>query len=71
MFDLANGFPRQRMESALFLRAERLEDGTRTFRLLEGAPEPTSYGEDLFRRIFQAGSENLQPTVPWLRAYSA
>jgi len=63
MFDLANGFFRQHMDSALFLRAERLDDGTRTFRLLEGPPEPTSYGEDLFRRIFQADSENLQPSA--------
>lgn len=60
MFDLADGFYRQRMESALFLRAERLEDGTRTFRLLEGPPERTSYGEDLFRRIFEGEAENLQ-----------
>jgi len=63
MFDLANGFFRQHLDSALFLRAERLDDGTRTFRLLEGPPEPTSYGEDLFRRIFQADSENLQPSA--------
>ncbi len=60
MFDLADGFYRQRIQSALFLRAERLEDGTRTFRLLEGPPERTSYGEDLFRHIFEGGAENLQ-----------
>ncbi len=63
LFDLAQGFYRQQMENALFLRAERLEDGTRTFRLLEGPPEPTSYGEDLFRRIFQVQSEDLPETV--------
>jgi hypothetical protein len=64
MFDLADGFRRQHMESALFLRAERLQDGTRTFRLLEGAPERTSYGEDLFRRIFQQEPESVEPAVP-------
>jgi len=37
---------------ALFLRAERREDGSRTFRLLEGAPLPTSHGRDLYQRIF-------------------
>ena len=63
MFDLAQGFFRDRTDSFLFLRAERLDDGTRTFRLLEGPPEPTSYGEDLFSRIFQADSANLHPTV--------
>ncbi len=59
LFDLADGFYRQKQDGALFLRAERLDDGTRTFRLLEGAPEPTSYGEDLYRRIFRVESENL------------
>ncbi len=36
----------------LFLRAERLEDGTRTFRLVEGEPLATSHGKDLYQRIF-------------------
>ena len=54
MFDLAHRFYRAKMNDALFLRAERLPDGGRTFRLVEGAPLPTSYGEDLYRRIFGA-----------------
>ena len=45
------------MANALFLRAERLADGTRTFRLREGEPLETSYGEDLYRQIFQDGME--------------
>jgi DNA mismatch repair ATPase MutS len=53
MFDLAEGFFRERRDSFLFLRAERLDDGTRTFRLLEAEPLPTSHGEDLYRRIFE------------------
>lgn len=52
LFDLAQGFYLAKMDSALFLRAERLPDGRRTFRLVEGEPLPTSYGEDLYRRIF-------------------
>jgi len=52
MFDLAQGFYRRGMDTALFLRAERLADGRRTFRLMEGEPLPTSYGEDLYARIF-------------------
>lgn len=39
-------------DTALFLRAERLEDGTRTFKLRPGAPLETSYGVDLFREVF-------------------
>jgi len=52
LFDLAQGFHRAKMQSALFLRAERLADGRRTFRLTEAEPLPTSHGEDLYRRIF-------------------
>jgi hypothetical protein len=52
MFELAEGFYREKMNGSLFLRAERLPDGRRTFRLVEGEPLPTSYGEDLYRRIF-------------------
>jgi DNA mismatch repair ATPase MutS len=52
LFDLAHGFYRQGLETALFLRAERQADGRRTFRLIQGEPLPTSYGEDSYRRIF-------------------
>jgi len=52
LFDLAQGFHRGKMDTALFLRAERLADGRRTFRLVEGTPLPTSHAEDLYRRIF-------------------
>jgi DNA mismatch repair ATPase MutS len=52
MFDLADSFYRQELETANFLRAERLQDGRRTFRIVPGEPLPTSYGEDSYRRIF-------------------
>lgn len=51
-FELAHGFYCQGMDAALFLRAERRADGERTFRLVEGEPLPTSYGEDLYRAMF-------------------
>jgi hypothetical protein len=51
LFDLANGFYQQELATALFLRAERQPDGRRTFRVVEGQPLPTSYGEDSCRRI--------------------
>ena len=52
MYDLAHSFHAQRLATALFLRAEREPDGRRTFKLLEGEPLPTSYGEDSYRRVF-------------------
>jgi len=42
---------------ALFLRAERNPDGTRTFRIIEGEPLETSYGEDLYRQIFEVNEQ--------------
>jgi len=35
-----------------FLRAERLEDGQRTFRIIAGEPLQTAFGTDLYDRIF-------------------
>jgi len=63
MFDLAHGFYVQNLDTALFLRAERKPDGRRTLRVVEGEPLPTSYGEDLYRRIFAAPSDVPTATV--------
>lgn len=46
LFDLAHSFTNR--SDTYFLRAER----ERTFQLVEGAPLPASYGEDLYRTIF-------------------
>lgn len=35
-----------------FLRAERRDDESRTFRLLESGPIETSFGDDLYREVF-------------------
>jgi MutS domain V len=59
MYELAQGFYSEQLDAALFLRAEREPDGRRTFKLLEGRPLPTSYGEDSYRRIF--GSAGAAP----------
>jgi len=57
MFDLAQGFARDRRADARFLRAERLPDGRRTFRVVDGEPLPTSHGQDLYERVFSAAGE--------------
>lgn len=51
-YDLAHGFYSEQRSDALFLRAERRDDGERTFKLTEGEPLPTSYGADLYERLF-------------------
>jgi DNA mismatch repair ATPase MutS len=58
LFELAGRLMRDNVDDALFLRAERLPDGQRTFRLTEAPPLPTSYGEDLYERIFGAARES-------------
>ena len=57
LYEFARGFFDRKTDSALFLRAERKADGTRTFRLLEGEPLETSYGEDLYRQIFNSDEQ--------------
>lgn len=54
LYELAHGFYEQKPENAGFLRAERRPDGERTFKLVEGEPLQTSFGEDLYNRIFHS-----------------
>jgi DNA mismatch repair ATPase MutS len=54
LFDLAQSLYLHEANAALFLRAERQAGGQRTFRIAEGEPLPTSYGPDLYERIFGA-----------------
>ena len=61
LFDLAHGFYMKQRETTLFLRAERQVDGQRTFKLVEGEPLPTSYGQDVFERIFSAAAGPASP----------
>ena len=45
------------MKNAMFLRAERGAEGKRTFKLVEGEPLETSYGQDSYIKIF-SGEES-------------
>ena len=47
-----------------FLRAERLEDGTRTFRVIRADPIPTSFGYDIFQKVFGESAEIEAVTAP-------
>jgi DNA mismatch repair ATPase MutS len=63
LYDFASSLHAQELETALFLRADRQPDGGRTFRLVEGEPLSTSYGEDSFRRIFGDGRDRETPVA--------
>ncbi|PKM96138.1 MAG: DNA mismatch repair protein MutS [Firmicutes bacterium HGW-Firmicutes-1] len=53
LYDFAHSFYDRKMDNAIFLRAERQTDGGRTFKTIEGEPLKTSYGEDLYDRVFR------------------
>ncbi len=53
LFDLSQRFRGEATDGVLFLRAERLPDGTRTFKIREGEALPTSHGKDLYDDIFR------------------
>ncbi len=62
LYDFAHRFYRQAAGDALFLRADRSEDGARSFQLHQGAPLATSYGPDLDAKVF--GSAAPDPATP-------
>lgn len=68
MYEFADSLHRENRRDALYLRAQRQEDGKRTFRLVEAEPLETSYGADLYEKIFgpdaaeQRGANAPPPT---------
>jgi DNA mismatch repair ATPase MutS len=63
LYDFAHGFYAKQRQNAIFLRAERQADGGRTFRLTEGEPLPTSYGEDLYQEVFGRQAQGIAAKV--------
>jgi DNA mismatch repair ATPase MutS len=63
LFDFAHDLYETKMDTALFLRAERQEDGERTFKLCEGEPLQTSYGGDLYRQVFNESNDSAQAVL--------
>lgn len=57
LYAFARGLDEDRRGDTLFLRAERLAGGERTFRMVEGRPQQTSHGSDLYRRIFEVDGD--------------
>ena len=62
-YTFASGFHAKKEKNALFLRAERESDGTRTFKLVEAEPLETSYGEDLYNQIFGEAPDVADPDL--------
>ena len=60
LFELAKDLHSREGADALFLRAERKADGQRTFRIIEGEPLSTSYGQDLYKQIFEGAKRAVE-----------
>lgn len=52
LYGFAHGFCAEAAEDVACLRAERLDDGRRSFRIMVGIPLETSHGEDVYREVF-------------------
>lgn len=61
LYDFAQSWRRANQGQVLFLRAERLADGTRTFRMVEGEPLETSFGQDVYQAVFGAAGNGSRP----------
>ncbi|MCG3188984.1 MAG: Endonuclease MutS2 [Burkholderiaceae bacterium] len=57
LVDFASRIAAEHRADALFLRAERRDDGSRSFKLVVGEALTTSFGEDLYAQVFGAVAE--------------
>jgi DNA mismatch repair ATPase MutS len=57
LYEFAHSIYASKIEGSIFLRAERRADGERTFKLTEGEPLQTSFGEDLYHKVFRADEQ--------------
>jgi len=59
LYEFTKTMYERKLLQAKFLSAERLPDGTRTYKILEKEPEHTSYGLDLYEQIINSSPEAL------------
>jgi len=59
MFTLARDLHANQESGVMFLRAPREDDGRRTFRLVEAEPLPTSFGKDVYERVFGSAAAGV------------
>ncbi len=52
MYSFAETFLEKNLENTVFLRAERDKSGKRSYKIKEGIPLKTSFGEDIYKKIF-------------------
>jgi DNA mismatch repair ATPase MutS len=60
LYEFAHNFYDKKLDNAIFLQAQRQTDTTRSFKLIEGEPLQTSYGVDVYNKIFETNRLLLQ-----------
>jgi DNA mismatch repair ATPase MutS len=63
LYQFAHDYYAKKPAGTLFLLAERKADGARTYKLTSGKPLDTSYGVDLYDRIFTSGGRETDGKV--------
>lgn len=71
LYEFAQDYYDKKTENVMFLRAERQADGERTFKIIEGEPLQTSYGEDLYNRIFGADHSSARSSFESQNEYAS
>lgn len=62
LYELGSLFMNMESDKVRFLKADHLESGERTFRIIDGYPEETSYGEELYEKVFSHVEEQVTET---------
>jgi hypothetical protein len=63
MFEFANGYYQKNINKIQLLRAQRRENGERTFKIVPGAPLLTSFGSDLYEKIFHENTPSISSSA--------
>lgn len=53
MYKFAGDFYEKGLNNVMFLRAQRKDDGSRTYKIEEGKPLKTSHGKDIYLKVFR------------------
>ena len=62
-YDFTRGVFARQLATAAFLRADRQSDGVRSFKLIEGEPLSTSFGEDVYKEVFSSNCIDQSPAA--------
>ena len=53
LYTFAHQLEQEERQDILFLQSERMEDGSRSFRIYPGSPKQTAFGQDLYQKVWQ------------------